>query len=319
MKDLIKGTPQLRAILAPNGRHARSNFGTRWVSCPHVGTPKPLDTCPFAGDTNLQPSWHSTDTCRSLGTHQRQAFLAFCSAWKDECWGLSNPRPTIGSLPKPLSAHNANFTFLSRTVFNMPFSISALASSRFNSPEFPQDQLFVQKVETRDNCAHFREEPERPARPSTLTTCRTMHPGKMDRLPKASVSWSSASASQRGGVTTVFSTAQSALDTYVETLHPSKIDRLPKKKKSHGDLTLTHSDSSPGNFCRSPATIQTSGMQSIASPAQRLKTATLLGHSPFSHLATFITHSKTDTCQQTSHLQDAAAIWPSASHPTTSR
>ena len=45
------------------------------------------------------------------------------------------------SLPKPLSAHNTNFTFLSRTVFNVPFSISALTYSRFNPPEFPQNLL----------------------------------------------------------------------------------------------------------------------------------------------------------------------------------
>ena len=40
------------------------------------------------------------------------------------------------------------------------------------------------------------------------------------------------------------------------------------------------------------ATVQTSGMQSIASPAQRLKT-TFLSHSTFSRLATFITDSWT--------------------------
>ena len=62
------------------------------------------------------------------------------------------------------------------------------------------------------------------------------------------------------------------------------------------------------NFC-GLATVQTFGMQSIESPAQRPKTAIVFGHSTSSHLATFITHIKTDTCHRTSHLQDAAATW----------
>ena len=107
--------------LAPSWRRTGvtpRHLGTQRAPCPsaadtpassHQGTPRTLSLRKTHqpqsikalnrhlslcwGHPGLRPSWHSTDTCRSLETHQPQAFLACGSAWNSECWGLSHPRP----------------------------------------------------------------------------------------------------------------------------------------------------------------------------------------------------------------------------------